>query len=730
MKRFLASVICLMLLAGVCLGEGTLRLEFEDGQTFGGAEISGQWVSGFKKKGDGVSVSFEIEESGLYDISVIQASYSGIMKNDLLLDGEKIAEIVAEGNQLSPYTVEGVQMDAGAHELSVMCNYGWIRVDAVEITKTPELNRGNYTVSDALCNPNPSKEAAELFTWICDNYGVNMISGQYLDEGEYGRELGAIAEVTGGLYPALLGLDMMNYSPSSVSLGSYPVSVDQALEYWKQGHIITFCWHWVAPEKYLNVNGNAWWSGFYTDSTSFNLEKALSGEDAEGYNYLLRDLDAIARQLTRLRDAGVPVIWRPLHEASGGWFWWGASGKDAYIELYRLMYDKFTNEYGLNNLIWLWNGQSAAWYPGDDVVDIIGEDLYPGKHVHTSQSAAFAKCLKYTQMKKPIFLSECGCVPSPEECIKDNSLWGAWGTWCYEFVLDANDNYSGEYTSAEKLREFYAHENVITLKDVPAFGREALREEAKAEVGAIKIEFEDGEMLGCAKVSRMGALSWADISGNAEGDGVKLAFSVPSGDTYTLTATLAGIGGYKENYIYIDGEKQDVNLTVQGTDWEESVWGSAYLDAGEHTIEIKAFWGWVKLDSLTLTPENPIPKESVIEFEDGALSGEVKSAFLGSLGWVELKSNDENDAVTVTFTVPADGTYDLIIRAAGIGGYKENYLTLDGERIANTIVSGTDWEDCPTQGVYLTKGEHELKVSCFWGWCKLDNLTVVARNES
>ena len=459
-----------------------------------------------------------------------------------------------------------------------------------------------YQVEPALNNPSPSPEAQALMDWMCGIYGRKIISGQYLDEYQYGKELEAVASVTGGLYPALVGMDLLNYSPSAVSLGSWPTSVDQAIGYWKKGYVVTFCWHWIAPERYLDTTGNAWWSGYRTESTTFRLDKVLSGEDPEGLADLERDLDAIAKQLTRLRDAGVPVLWRPLHEASGGWFWWGVSGPEAYIQLYRMMYEKFTGEYGLNNLIWVWNGQDKAWYPGDDVVDIIGEDVYPGKNVHEAQEKAFRRCLDYTDARKLIMLSECGCVPSPVRCEKDGVMWSAWAVWCYEFVLE-NGKYSEQYTSAERMQLFYGQENVVTLKDVPALGRTA-------------------------------------------------------------------------------GE-------------------AAEQPAAEET------------------PDN------VYRFADGELLGNVRTVPLEGKDWVELASNEETDGVTVTISVPEDGIYDLVIRQAGIGGYKENYLAVDGERIANTVVQGTDIEDCVTPGVSLTAGEHTVTVTCFWGWANLDSLTVV-----
>ena len=454
----------------------------------------------------------------------------------------------------------------------------------------PVMAEDGYSVEPVLCSPSPSQEAQAVMDWLCGVYGEKMISGQYLEEGQYGGELKAVASVTGGLTPALVGLDMMNYSPASVSLGSWPLAVDQALDYWRRGHIITFCWHWVAPEKYLDTTGSKWWGGFYTENTTFSLEKAMNGEDPEGYELLLRDMDAIAAQLTRLRDAGVPVLWRPLHEASGGWFWWGASGPEPYLKLYRLMYDRFTNLHGLNNLIWVWNGQNAAWYPGDDVVDIIGEDIYAGYHAHDSQQAAFQRCQGYTRAKKLIMLTECGCVPSPIKCAADGAMWSAWATWCYEYV-QVKGAYSETYTSADTLRLFYSQDNVITLRDVPAFGREAQSEAGKSLTWA----FGDGRVTGHAEI----AGDAVNIRGNDAGDTVTLAFTVPEDGDYQLVIRQAGIGGYKENYLDLDGERLGQTV-VQGEAEEDCAFGPVTLTAGEHQLTITAFWGWVTLKTLTL----------------------------------------------------------------------------------------------------------------------------------
>ena len=458
-----------------------------------------------------------------------------------------------------------------------------------------------YDVEPVLCNPDPSPEAQALMDWICENYGKKMIAGQYLDEWQYGQELKAVASATDGLYPALVGLDLLNYSPASVSLGTHGVSVDQAIEYWKQGYLITFCWHWVAPEKYLDTTGDNWWGGFYTEKTSIDLAKIMNGEDPEGYDLLIRDIDAIAGQLARLRDAGVPVLWRPLHEASGGWFWWGAAGPEAYLQLYRLMYDRFTNVHHLNNLIWVWNGQDAAWYPGDDMVDMIGIDVYPGRHVHDTQQSSFLKCASFTEARKIILLSECGCVPSTIKCLNDNVMWSSWAVWCYEFV-QVNGQYSGEFTTPELLKRFYEQDHVITLKDVPAFGREPATETTaetadQPDETQLTWSFAEASLTGAARA----AGDHVEIRGNAEEDTVSLVFRVPEDGDYMLTIIQNGIGGYKENYLSIDGERLG-NTVVQGETEEACDFGPVTLTAGEHTLTITAFWGWVSLKSLTLTP--------------------------------------------------------------------------------------------------------------------------------
>ncbi len=474
-RKAAALCCCLVLLPLSAAAEpaGVLRVEAEDGTRVGhtvvGQKDGTGWVEGFTTAGeDRVDIPVTVAEEGFYDVSVILASQGGHKENPVLLDGQPIGTVAVDVRSFVPGTLSHIYFSAGEHTLSVGTSWGYIQVDAVELTPAEPLPADLYEVSHTLSVPNPSPEAQRLFDWMCDIYGKKIISGQYCDGGMLGLENQAIWRAT-GVYPALLGMDLMEYTPSRVEKGgASDNTVPLAIDYWNKGGIVTLCWHWNAPTPYLK---DPWYSGFYADKTTINLRRIMIGKDPAGYDLLMADIDAIAAQLTRLRDAGVPVLWRPLHEASGGWFWWGSSGSEAYLWLYNLLFDRLTNEYGLNNLIWVWNGQDPEWYPGDDKVDIIGTDIYAGEHVYDSQSAAFIECAKTTDARKMIILSENGTVPDAELIFRDGTVWGSWCTWSGEFVLKSNkfNKPSEKYTEVELLKKVYSDERVVSREDLPSF---------------------------------------------------------------------------------------------------------------------------------------------------------------------------------------------------------------------------------------------------------------------
>lgn len=426
------------------------------------------YVTGLEEETDTCTIEIEVLKEGRYNLSFRNASYSGYKENMVYVDEEKAGLISVESEEFVDSVLQGIYLTSGKHKVTVKKSWGWIYLDSIKVIESEPVDPSIYKVDHNLIDGQATQSTKNLMKYLTDSYGEVILSGQTADEGVDSPEFRVIKEISGKV-PAILGLDFIEYSPSRVAHGSQSKAVEHAISFDELGGIVTFCWHWNAPVKYLyNTSDNPWWSGFYTTGTNIDLADIMSGEDEEGYKMLLSDIEVIAKELERLQKADVPILWRPLHEASGGWFWWGAAGEEAYIQLWKLLYDQLTNVYDIHNLIWVWNGQNGAWYPGDDYVDVIGQDIYPGEKVYSSQSGKFLDTLQYTSKKKIIAMTENGCLFDPDLVFRDETKWAWFTTWQDEFVVKkGTDVLSEQYTDADMVKKVYNHEKVITLDELP-----------------------------------------------------------------------------------------------------------------------------------------------------------------------------------------------------------------------------------------------------------------------
>ncbi|MGO4730424.1 glycosyl hydrolase [Paenibacillus sp. 2KB_22] len=310
-------------------------------------------------------------------------------------------------------------------------------------------------INSAPVNEAATSEARELMAFLVERYGKGMLSGQQ----DYSN-LNWINENT-GRKPAVIGFDLMEYSPSRTERGAVSQEIRDAIAWHHQGGIVTLCWHWNAPTNLIDEPGKEWWRGFYTDATTYDLSSALADTESEAYQLLIRDIDAIAVHLQELKDAGVPVLFRPLHEAEGGWFWWGAKGPEPAIQLYRLLYDRLVHEHELYNLIWVWNSEKQEWYPGDDVVDIVSVDVYPEAGDHSPLAARYTNLCELVKDRKIIALAENGSIPDPKQMKEQDVHWSWFCTWTGGFLRD------GTHNELAFLKEVYNSEEIITLDQLP-----------------------------------------------------------------------------------------------------------------------------------------------------------------------------------------------------------------------------------------------------------------------
>lgn len=277
-------------------------------------------------------------------------------------------------------------------------------------------------------------------------YGVKTLTGQqestWMPAGPQ-HELNYIMQHT-GKQPAVLGLDYI--SPSDYT------GVDNRATAWyhDRGGIPSIMWHWGSPDI---------GTGYENSQQYFDLPRALIDGTSQNQN-MMRDMDIIAGHLAVLRDRNVPVLWRPLHEFTGTWFWWGMHGSENFKALWRKMYDYFTYEKGLNNLIWVlpYSGDpSSSYYPGDAYVDIGAADTYVNHN--GSLIDLYNEVRGIVGNTRPIALHENGAIPDPAAVLRDGANWSWFNTWHTTWLTNNN--------SQSWLNYIYNHDHYITLDELP-----------------------------------------------------------------------------------------------------------------------------------------------------------------------------------------------------------------------------------------------------------------------
>lgn len=452
-----------------------LTIEAEDAELSGNCKtvdadgFSGSgFVNGLNNGADRIDFKVTLEHSGMYDLNFRSSSPDSNRVNFVYIDDRHSGDIKAPGLQtVGDSYMKGIYLESGEHIISLRPQWGYVDYDSLVITANKSITDDTYNVTAPLSNKNADENTQRLYKFLCDVYGSYSLTGQFADEGRQSSELSRVEAATGKQF-AVLGMDMMNYSSKNVKNGSTSKTVEYAYDWYEHaGGIVQLCWHWNSPEEYaVNDSNNPWYSSFYKEGSKIDLDKIMNGEDDHGYELLMNDIDLISEQLARLRDMGTPVIWRPLHEASGGWFWWGDCEPESYKKLWNVMYDKMTNEHNLTNLIWMWNGQNPEWYPGDDTVDIVSYDIYAGNHEYDSFGGTFTECAETPSVNKLVALSENGCVMDPDLTMRNNARWLFWGTWATPYTIE-NFLLNEEYTEKDMLVKAYNHDRTLTLDELP-----------------------------------------------------------------------------------------------------------------------------------------------------------------------------------------------------------------------------------------------------------------------
>ena len=248
--------------------------------------------------------------------------------------------------------------------------------------------------------------------------------------------------------------------------GDYTLVItEDVLKSLQEGGLIIGGHDYTAVAVYLENNGTALDPNkdyaFYKADTEFDATNATVEGTWEN-KVFTEDLKNAAAYLKLLRDADIPVLWRPFHEAAGGWFWWG---KDAasFKSLWIAMFNYFKTE-GLDNLIWVWTteGNDADWYPGDQYVDIVGRDVY---NRETADCVSEYTSIAENYGNKIVSLSECGTVGLISEQWASGARW----SWFMPWYDGTNEDGSPVVHADEAWwKDAMSQEFVVSREELPS----------------------------------------------------------------------------------------------------------------------------------------------------------------------------------------------------------------------------------------------------------------------
>ena len=224
-----------------------------------------------------------------------------------------------------------------------------------------------------------------------------------------------------GDYPAVMGFELGGIEMGDAkSLDSVPFvrMREELLAHVRRGGIATISWH---PRNPL-TGGTAW------DNKEPNTVRSIlpGGSQHQKFQQWMQRLSLFLRSLKDEHGQPVPVIFRPWHENSGGWFWWGKGLCTAqeYKALWNCLQDKLLAD-GLTNIVWSWSpnfgmkDDDMDTYPGNDRVDIIGLDAYQQSSDDKAFTATLNKdltmlCEFARKADRLVALTECGYQNLPD----------------------------------------------------------------------------------------------------------------------------------------------------------------------------------------------------------------------------------------------------------------------------------------------------------------------------
>src|SRR6516164_5787471 len=331
----------------------------------------------------------------------------------------------------------------------------WVELTKPDGTHFTQADAENLQIGQVVCIPG-QPTGGKVLNFLRSISGSRTVAGQHNREPNSAPAMWTNKiQTTTGRFPGLWSGDFLFEQDN---INNRQTMINEAKNQWRQGAVINLMYHACPPNQgeacgfdggVLSHLSDAQWNELITDGSNLNrIWKAR--------------LDVISVFLQDLKNNGVEVLWRPLHEMNQGNFWWGGRpGPQGTARLYQITHDYMVGTKGLTNLIWVWDVQDldfnwAPYNPGDRYWDVLALDIYGGDG-YTMQKY---QTLLQLAGDKPIAIGECQRLPTADE-LAAQPRWTFFMAWA-ELVFSGN--------SVQQIQALYNAGNVITRDRLPGWG--------------------------------------------------------------------------------------------------------------------------------------------------------------------------------------------------------------------------------------------------------------------
>ena len=334
--------------------------------------------------------------------------------------------------------------------------------------------------AQSLSDPKATKETVALYKNLHQLSKKHILFG-HQDDLAYGVNWKYVADKSDikdvvNDYPAVYGWDM-----GRIELGAAKnidgVPFEQMRKYiqegYRKGAVITLSWHFDNPL----TGGSSW------DTTKNSVAAILPG--GAKHQLYISWLDKAAQFMQSLKGSkneAIPILFRPFHELTGNWFWWGrnTATPTELKQAWRFTIDYLRNKKQLHNLIIVYNTndftteqQFLERYPGDDLVDVVSFDLYQFEQKDKQkfinavrhQSTILTKVAQ--QKNKLAAFAETGFEAIPDPTWWTETLWPAIKGYPLAYVLVWRN--AGYSATMKKMHYYAPYRGQVSDKDFKKF---------------------------------------------------------------------------------------------------------------------------------------------------------------------------------------------------------------------------------------------------------------------